>query len=244
MLVKGKKKKNYLLECVKRIVRNAPRGKALDLGCGSGDYAYMLQEFGFDTVAADTYTDHFRYADAVPFMQFDACKSLPFAPETFDYVLFMEVVEHLYRPFDVIADIHRIVRKGGTLLLSTPNILNIRSRLRYLFEGAYDYFREPLIEQTRNEKEKNAANLHVIPWRYHELEYLLYKNGFAIEGIYTSRCEHYALSFLIPFILFQLKSKSLRSEKSGTISYRRIHDIIGKKEMLFGRHLVVQAKKE
>ena len=78
--------------------------------------------------------------------------------------------------------------------MSTPNILNLKSRLRFLFEGAYEYFREPPLDQVKNPREV-IFNLHLVPYRYHELEYLLSATGFKVEKILTSNYEGYGGGF-------------------------------------------------
>lgn len=46
-----------------------------------------------------------------------------------------EVIEHLKAPFLVLASMVRVLRPGGTLLLTMPNYWNLRYRLRYLLTG-------------------------------------------------------------------------------------------------------------
>ncbi|MCA9990031.1 MAG: methyltransferase domain-containing protein [Ardenticatenaceae bacterium] len=47
----------------------------------------------------------------------------PFADEAFDVVLSLESVEHFARPGAFIGELGRVTRPGGTLILSTPNVL-------------------------------------------------------------------------------------------------------------------------
>lgn len=57
----------------------------------------------------------------------------PFDTAEFDAVICMEVIEHLtYSPTHLIAEAHRILKPGGTLLLTTPNGLNMNKTLRLL----------------------------------------------------------------------------------------------------------------
>jgi len=167
---------------------------------------------------------------------------MPFPGGYFDYVLLMEVVEHLRNPYIVVPEINRIIENNGSLIMSTPNILSLKSRLRFLFEGAYEYFREPPLDQIKNPKEV-IFNLHLVPYRYHELEYLLSATGFKVENILTSIYEGYGAWFLLPIIKFQSWQKERRSLKKGSIDYRRINKILLSKELLFGRHLIIHAKK-
>ncbi|MCM8801653.1 MAG: class I SAM-dependent methyltransferase [Candidatus Omnitrophica bacterium] len=207
-----RKKTNYLLKKIISIFKEERRGRVLDLGCGERDYSIKLQELGFEVIAADLDAQRFRYKDKINFRICDATKILPFSDNCFDYVLSTELIEHIKNPYSAIKEIYRVLNKDGKFILSTPNILNLNSRIRYLFEGCYEYFREPPLDQAKNPKEV-IYNLHLIPWRYHELEYLLMDSGFKIESIYTSHYEEFGWFFLLPLIFFQLKSKQKRSIK-------------------------------
>ena len=53
------------------------------------------------------------------------CSELPFPPETFDCVICADVLEHLKDPWDVLAQIFRLLRPGGHIVVSIPNIRNL-----------------------------------------------------------------------------------------------------------------------
>jgi SAM-dependent methyltransferase len=233
-----KKKINHLLEAVVGLFSALPRGKVLDLGCGFGDYSKRLKDLGFDVIAADIQGGGFRYKDEIEFKRCDITKAVPFADDSFDYVLFLEVVEHLKNPYEVIPEISRIIKKDGSLIISTPNILGLKSRFRFLFEGAYEYFREPPLDQGKD------PNIHLVPYRYQELEYLLSESGFRVANNLTSVYEGYGYGFLLPLIKWQCGQKEKRSLKKGGLDYSRINKILLSKELLFGRHLILQARKK
>lgn len=237
-----KKKVNFLLESVVKNFSGLPRGKILDLGCGDGDYAKRFKDLGFNVIAGDIDIGRFKYKNEIEFKYCDITKEMPFPADYFDYVLLMEVVEHLRNPYAVMPEINRIIKKNGSLILSTPNILNLKSRFRFLIEGAYEYFREPPLDQVKNPKEI-IFNLHIVPYRYQELEYLLSMTGFKIENILTSMYEGYWAWFLLPLIKFQSWQKERRSLNKGGIDYRRINKILLSKELLFGRNLIIRAVK-
>ncbi len=80
-------------------------------------------------------------------------------------------IEHLRRPFDFIAEVRRVLRIGGEVILSTPNISSLRSRLRWLLTGHHHKCPAPLDE--RNPNPLHHINMISFP----ELRYLLHSNG-------------------------------------------------------------------
>ncbi len=144
-----KKKENYLLEKIIDIFHNFEKGRVLDLGCGDGECAKKLKDLGFEVIASDVNYSKFKYKNEIEFQQCDITKEMPFPENYFDYVLLLEVIEHLRNPYTVIPKINHIIKRNGSLIISTPNILNLKSRLRFLFEGAYEYFREPPLDQVQ-----------------------------------------------------------------------------------------------
>lgn len=236
------KEVNYLLEKVIEIMNKEEKGKVLDIGCGNGDYSFRLKNLGFEVVALDIDEERFKYKDEIEFCKCDITKGLPFSDNYFDYIIFLEVIEHLRNPYFVVGEISRILKPKGILILSTPNILNLKSRLRFLFEGSWEYFREPPLDQLKTQRKK-FFNIHTFSYRIHELEFLLYNCGFLIEDVFTSEFEFSPLFIFLPFIRLQMYLKRRRSIKKRGIDYTRIHRAILSKELLFGKHLILKAKK-
>lgn len=229
---------HHLLESVVEAFSDMPRGKVLDLGCGHGDYSKRIHDIGFKVIASDIDISRFRYGGILDFQVCDVSKPLPFPDAYCDYVLLIEVIEHLRNPYSVMAEINRVLKPDGRLIISTPNILNLKSRLRFLFEGAYEYFREPPLDQAHNSKE-TIPNLHLVPYRYHELEFLLSDTGFSVKKVLSSFRDYSIAALLLPLIRFQAWRKARRSLKKGGIDFTRINRIVLSSQLLFSRHLVI-----
>lgn len=221
------------------------RGRVLDLGCGDGKTGKRLLDRGFKVNACDMDEVRFEFKGAIPFKPGNLNDPLPYPDGTFDYVIFMEVIEHIYNPAFVIGEISRVLKKGGRLILSTPNILNLGSRCRFLVEGSFDFFREPTLDFSRCFPAA-IQNLHVIPWRYQELEYLLDGKNLKTVGFYVDRkkANFYPLMFLLrPIMYLSSKQKEFRSKKNKSVDYARMNKILLSPDLLLGRHLILESVK-
>jgi ubiquinone/menaquinone biosynthesis C-methylase UbiE len=113
-----------LYECAGQVVR----GKTvLDVGCGTGFGAHVLftkgaaSVFGIDTSANALAYARRKYAgDAVQFRQMDAL-DITYPNDSFDVVVCVEVLQQLQEPRKCIAQIRRVLKKGGVLFLTIPN---------------------------------------------------------------------------------------------------------------------------
>ncbi|MBF0387020.1 MAG: methyltransferase domain-containing protein [Candidatus Omnitrophica bacterium] len=239
-------KRNYLLEQVVAVVVSGPQGKVLDLGCGNGRTGKMIADRGFPVEACDMDSDRFEFHNVIPFRQGNLDSRLPYDDQTFDCVILMEVIEHVYNPGFVIGEISRILKPGGRLVLSTPNILNISSRLRFLFEGSFDFFREPTLDYAKCFPVA-IQNMHVIPWRYQDLEYLLARNGLEAGRVLADKRKMallFPLLLVMPMILIQSLTKVTRGRAKGGVDYVRMSTILLSPDMLLGRHLIVESIKK
>ncbi|MFH1678530.1 MAG: class I SAM-dependent methyltransferase [Candidatus Omnitrophota bacterium] len=236
---------NYLHNKVIEILEGEPRVRLLDLGAGGGNLTKQAKDKGFDVVALDADEGRFQYKNEIDFRKGDLTQGLPFEDGSFDCVVMLEVIEHLKDPYFVLREINRILKKDGFLLLSTPNILNLKSRVRFLFEGTYDYFREPPLELAVSPKHR-FFDIHVFAYKYPELEYILFDAGFSIDNIFASVFELQAMGFsliFLPMMKLQAYFKCRRAQKKGDMDYRRIFKILFSPELLYGRHLIIKARK-
>jgi ubiquinone/menaquinone biosynthesis C-methylase UbiE len=99
----------------------------LDVGCGANlDYNIFLADIGKRPICVDFAMSFLRLApkDArLRLVQADATL-LPFARSAFDGVICSETIEHIERDDAVIGEIARVLRPGGVLVMTVPNLWN------------------------------------------------------------------------------------------------------------------------
>lgn len=86
----------------------------------------------------------------------------PFADGAFDVVLFCEVIEHLFEnPVFTLSEIHRVLRPGGTLIVSTPNAARSGNLMRLWFgANVFDaYHLGSPLRGSRHSREYTMAEL-------------------------------------------------------------------------------------
>lgn len=156
-----------------------------------------------------------------------------------------EVVEHLECYRGVLRDIHRVVKPGGLCLLTTPNVLNLNSRLRFLWFGFWNLF-GPL--PVKNSALYSTGG-HINPVSVFHLAHALMDAGFGSVALTVDKYQRSAIPRLV---LLHLPLKLF-----GALAYRgevRRYETIGAENapfvramnslpMLLGRTIVVSAVK-
>lgn len=118
---------SLLVEAMDRAGSGATsRVRVLDVAFGTGHYLQVARERGAFSCGGDLSLyacRRARGADPVlPVFQSDA-ECLPVRNSAFDVVLCLQVMEHTPNPEKIVAEIARVLRPGGSLFLSAPNLL-------------------------------------------------------------------------------------------------------------------------
>lgn len=120
----------------------ALHGDVLDFGAGRGLLTGQLLEAGrFSSVTAvDLMPRPPRLHPAVTWLRGDLNAPTPLSAGAVDVIVAAEVIEHLENPRAVARDCFRLLRPGGTLILTTPNNETWRSLGALLMRGHYAAF--------------------------------------------------------------------------------------------------------
>lgn len=112
--------------------------RILDAGCGAGPALRYLKTrgfipFGSDLIEYPLMQARQLLADA-RLTRCDSDVALPFAANSFDVILLSEVIEHVAAPEFTLRECWRVLRGGGAVALTTPNLWDAR-RAYYPFLG-------------------------------------------------------------------------------------------------------------
>lgn len=146
----------------------------------------------------------------------DFSKTLKIKSKSADLVIALEIIEHLYDTDFFLSEIHRILKPGGLLILSTPNLASLTNRLKLLF-GGYPHYLEYSLT--------GAGHIHL--YTLPVLKSQLRKEDFRLQAAVSP-------NFLCPFITKKWFPEILKE----------LCMFLGDLLPQFGSHLLVVAEKK
>lgn len=159
-------------QVVEKIQELVPSGgKILDFGAGEGALSERLCDMGYQVTAVDKDGRHFKSKRANFYsVDFDFSDDLnnfvKNYEENFDAVLAIEVIEHIQDQWKFVNMLLRMVKSGGGLIITTPNITSWISRVIFFLTGRFHQF---------GDEDLSYGHINPIsPW---ELELILKKSG-------------------------------------------------------------------
>ena len=210
----------------------------LDAPCGDGSLG-TLRQAGYD--AHGVYIDRTgaallgsAYHDA------DLNDKLPFPDASFDVVLSIEGIEHLEDRFAYLREVHRVLKPQGTLILTTPNIVGLRSRVRFFGSGFYHRDSRPLPETERNPFH------HIALSTLADLRYALHTSGFLLTNVSHTHIKpvSFLYGWLVPW-MWLYTAIAFRKEKDAKQhrANREVRSALFSKSVLFGENLLLTASR-
>src|SRR5256885_15901754 len=165
------------------ILKPLARAPLRAVPAGECALAARLIDAGFDVRCCDLYPGIFRL-DGVAIHRGNLDAELPFSDHSFEYITCLEGLEHIENPQQAMREFARMLKPGGHLIVSVPNILNIEERLKWLIHGYTSHFKpisRAAAERLRVEYDDRVEiAAHVNPISYSELRYILEKHGFEV----------------------------------------------------------------
>jgi SAM-dependent methyltransferase len=132
-----------------------PGDRVLDLGCGEGTFTAIAAEAGAQPVGVDVADAALERArrrhPGLDFRRAPVEGPLPLEDASVDVVWCSEVIEHVADTARFLSEARRVLRRDGTLVLTTPNLGRLRRTLLALrgFEEHFDPLGEHLRFYTR-----------------------------------------------------------------------------------------------
>jgi methionine biosynthesis protein MetW len=143
--------------------------KILDIGCNDGDIRFSLKNPIYFGVDADKDSINKLVRDKIKAKQADLNKNeLPFKKEKFDFVLLLDILEHVVNPKKLLLDAKTRLNSRGKLIITLPNDYHILNKMRFVFN-----------KHLTEDPFAPYGHLHYFP--INSGEAFLRKNGFEIE---------------------------------------------------------------
>jgi len=165
-----------------------PKARILEIGSAPGHVSVGLSLLGFDLDCVNLNSLYRSSYPSAAWLQrlrviehnFEDAP-LPFAEDSFDVVLFTEVLEHIAikSPSAVLSDIFRVCREGGRFVLSTPNVCNL-SNVAALLAGSNVFWAPDLFY--------GSLDRHNREFTPDEVRRALISSGFELEHFYGFNC--------------------------------------------------------
>ena len=123
--------------------RYVARGaRVLDVGAGAGAFSQRLADMGYAVTAIDVDPEKWLPKE-IPFLTLNIDTGIAASVSgQFDAACCLEVIEHVENSWNLLREIYAVLKPGGRLVLSTPNITSFLSRLLFLRNGQFHQFSE------------------------------------------------------------------------------------------------------
>lgn len=169
-----------------------PNLRMIELGCGDAWLLQILRADGGRAIRGTTFLDlgqdYIRertYPEGLDVdTGIDLNRPLPYADAEFDVVYTSEVIEHVDSHLTMVGEACRVLRPGGTLVLSTPNLHRLSSRLHFALTGLHLTCQAMMPYDLPIER---IGEYHHRPVDFPLMHYLLWQHGLRIQHLEPSR---------------------------------------------------------
>ena len=246
----------------KYILANQDRFKnkvVVDLPAGNGLTCRLLKDIGAIPLAFDLFPEYFQLDD-VTCERANVLDKIPLDDKHADFVICQEGIEHFTDQFKSLTEFNRILKQNGSLIITTPNYSNLRSRMSYYLSESerFNSIMPPNeIDSIWMNDQKISSEIyfgHVFLIGIQKLRILARLSGFRIKHIQFTRLKTTSLALLVftyPFILLSnyiTYRKNLKKDKGYDKHYQKevyqeIFRLSINPKLLVDGHLFVEFEK-
>lgn len=170
--------------------------RVADLAAGEGAFSVKLRDLGHEVIAVDASDDHWK----VPAIQHrvidldsEFAETVHAGGSDLDAVVAIEIIEHLENPFRFVRECAKLVKPGGLLFVTTPNVEAVHSRLIFLYTGRLNAFGAY----------ETVRPAHITPIFKWKLDMILDEAGFeTVEEIFTPQAFAEGTNFKMKLTVF------------------------------------------
>ncbi len=166
--------KVYLLKIFKEVKRifNNNKINILEIACSDGSFSKLLLNNGYYVTGVDISEESIKKAleNGINAIVGDVEEGLNFPNETFDAVIACEVIEHLFDTDFFIQEMKRVIKKGGYLFISTPNLASLKNRIRLIFGGYPQYSEYNIGKNTAGHIRNYTPKTIILQLKEHDFE--------------------------------------------------------------------------
>lgn len=248
---------------VKRFILAHPelfRGKVVvDFPAGNGITSRILHEAGGIPRPYDLFPEYFR-VEGLSCGRADIAEGIPERAQSADALICQEGIEHFADQLGALKEFNRVLKPGGTLLLTTPNYSNLRAKVSYLLSESERFISSmppnevDSIWMAQQQVSKEIYYGHIFLVGIQKLRLLAKLAGFHIEQIVFTRARTKAVIFLlflyVPVVAINLLSywtnirrhKGIRQQEARKTFRENLRLAINPKILIDG-HLMIHFRK-
>ncbi len=147
--------------------------RIVDLAAGEGAFSVRLKKLGHFVTAIDANGDNWKAPNIdlnIQNLDDEFAEKTVNDDNKFDAAVAIEIIEHLENPFRFTRECAKLLKPGGLLFLTTPNVEAVFSRIVFFYTGRLNSFGEY----------ETVRPAHITPIFKWKLELLLTEAGFEI----------------------------------------------------------------
>ena len=234
--------------------------KIIDFPAGNGVTTGILKALGARPIPLDLFPEYFK-VEGIECKRANISSGLPLEDKAADGLICQEGIEHFSDQLGSLKEFNRVLKPNGTLIITTPNYSNLRSKVSYLLSESerFNSIMPPNELDSIWMSKQNITNEiyfgHIFLIGIQKLRVIARLSGFKIKKCHFTRIKSTSLillPFFYPFILISnwiTYKKNLRKNEDYDYNtrksvYQELFKLSINPKILIGSHLMVEFIKE